>query len=88
MMASASDMAVQAYRAVLMDQDVLHRLSQPSHHAGRHPRYSLRHIIAAKAWRKWARFVCWDAAGRGKGGCKVVEQDLATDPATEMSSQV
>lgn len=29
------------YRAVLMDQDVLHRLSQPSHHAGGRPRYSL-----------------------------------------------
>ncbi|KAF5832743.1 hypothetical protein DUNSADRAFT_11262 [Dunaliella salina] len=30
-----------AYRAVLMDQDVLHRLSQPSHRAGGCPRYSL-----------------------------------------------
>lgn len=32
---------LQAYRAVLLDQDVLHRLSPPSVQAGTRPRYSL-----------------------------------------------
>ena len=34
-------LVLQKYRAVLMDQDVLHRLSAPSAAAGGRPRYSL-----------------------------------------------